>query len=43
MANGILNGMGGAAPLGAAIRAMRRTIAPTTFMAHFSHNHDTNR
>lgn len=41
--DGIINGMGGAAPLGAAIRAMRRTIAPTTFMAHFSHNHDTNR
>jgi glycosidase len=41
--DGIINGMGGAAPLGAAMRALRRTIAPTTFMAHFSHNHDTNR
>ncbi|MDW8299053.1 MAG: alpha-amylase family glycosyl hydrolase [Anaerolineae bacterium] len=41
--DGIINGMGSAAPLGAAIRALRRTIAPTTFMAHFTHNHDTNR
>ncbi|MFQ3535778.1 MAG: alpha-amylase family glycosyl hydrolase [Aggregatilineales bacterium] len=41
--DGIINGMGGAAALGSAMRAMRRTIAPTTFLAHFTHNHDTNR
>ncbi|RMF52068.1 MAG: hypothetical protein D6749_05985 [Chloroflexota bacterium] len=41
--DGIINGIGGAAPLGSAMRALRRTIAPTTFLAHFTHNHDTNR
>ncbi len=41
--DGIINGVGGAAPLGAAMRALRRTIAPTTFLAHFTHNHDSNR
>lgn len=41
--DGIINGVGGAAPLGSAMRALRRTIAPTTFLAHFTHNHDTNR